>query len=117
MPRAQLSREGGIIHYFQTTELPQAQMVMRLCQDALRLRAQRSAEAKARAAGSKPASGGGGKPAIDPRVGAASHQGHSQPKPKAKRKRRSRAKAARPQVQPRESDHAAVEDFSAGDGQ
>lgn len=49
MPRAQQSKEGAILAFFQSAPLEVATLVMNLAKDALRERQRRSVEAKARA--------------------------------------------------------------------
>lgn len=49
MPRAEQSKAAQIVNFFRTSQIDVAAMVLGLCQDAVRERKQKSADAKARA--------------------------------------------------------------------
>lgn len=51
MPRVQMSRAGTIVEFFRTAPLETADLILGLCQDAVRGRKTKSSEAKARARG------------------------------------------------------------------
>lgn len=54
MPRAEQSKAAQIVNFFRTSQIDVAGMVLGLCQDAVRERKQRSADAKARATAGPP---------------------------------------------------------------
>lgn len=49
MPRSETSAAGRVVAFFRSTELPIAELVLGMCQDAVRERKQKSEKARARA--------------------------------------------------------------------